>query len=391
MTMAARIFNKKQALEKEVKELYVKGVFANSVAATASAATTTPIVYTSVALGPARNTNTFTIQVLAAAANPTNTVLAAFSGSAAAITATITPNDGTNNPANTAATASLATTTPIVLTSVAKGSARNTKTFKTVVNAAAANPGATVLVAFTGTSSAIVCTVTPNDGTNNAATPVTVTTANLVQLINTGLITGKSPTITDASSFRILQTATGGDTTVMAASGEGDNVTGTFSGGVNVPVSVTTANLVQLINTGLITGKSPTITDGSSLRALQTATGGDTTPLADGGEGDGVAATFAGGDMSAGLTSKYGVASITRNGVGTWDVILEDQWFGLKSVKGMILKATGEDILFQVKSHSSISRPGIFTFITKTGGTATDPSDGLTFFMRIELKNTTAV
>jgi hypothetical protein len=88
-----------------------------------------------------------------------------------------------------------------------------------------------VLVAFTGTPAAIVCTVTPNDGTNNGATPVTVTTANLRELINTGAITGKTATITDAQSLRILQTATGGDTTALADGGEGDGIAATFSGG----------------------------------------------------------------------------------------------------------------------------------------------------------------
>lgn len=134
-------------------------------------------------------------------------------------------------PAAVAATASLNLTTDIALTSVLKGANRNTKTFTLQVLPAAANPTNTILFAFTGTANAIVCTVTPNNGTNNGATPVTVTTANLVQLINSGLITGKFPTITDASSLRALQTATGGDTTPLADGGEGDGVVGTFSGG----------------------------------------------------------------------------------------------------------------------------------------------------------------
>jgi hypothetical protein len=53
-----------------------------------------------------RNDATFTLQVLAAAANPTNTVLATFSGTSAATVLTITPNNGLNNP-NAAASAVL--------------------------------------------------------------------------------------------------------------------------------------------------------------------------------------------------------------------------------------------------------------------------------------------
>lgn len=133
----------------------------------------------------------------------------------------------------TYASASLATTAAVTLSSVASGSSRNTNTFTLQVLAAAANPTDTVLVAFTGTASAIICTVTPNDGTNNTLTPVTVTTANLVELINTGLITGKTPTITDASSLRILQTATGGNTVPLADAGEGDGLVGTFASGAD--------------------------------------------------------------------------------------------------------------------------------------------------------------
>jgi hypothetical protein len=252
--MAAKSWNKKQALEKEVKELYIKGTFNNSVAATAVANLTADITFTSVALGPARNTGTITIEVEAAAANPTNTILAE----------------------------------------------------------------------FTGTANAITITITPNDGTNNSATPVDLTTANLVQLINTGSVTGKTVTVTDASS----------------------------------------------------------------LRALQTASGGGATALADSGEGDGVVATFSGGDMSISFSSKFGVSSITRSAVGTWDLVLEDEYYELKAMKAIIVKSTGEDLRFQIKSHAVASKT--LTFLTLTGSSATDPSTALPFMMRLDLKNTQA-
>jgi hypothetical protein len=129
------------------------------------------------------------------------------------------------------ATATLDLTADITLTSVAQGRARNTNTFKTIVNAAAANPTNTILVSFTGTTAAIIATITPNDGTNNGSTAVNLTTAELVGLINTGVVAGKTITITDASSFRALQTATGGGAQNLVASGEGDDVTATFSNG----------------------------------------------------------------------------------------------------------------------------------------------------------------
>lgn len=132
-----------------------------------------------------------------------------------------------------AAQATLDLTADIVLTSVAEGAARNTNTFTLQILAADANPTDTVLAAFTGTAAAIVLTITPNDGTNNSATPVDLTTAEIAELINNGSVAGKSVTVTDASSRRALQTAAGGDATVVADAGEGDGVVATFSGGVD--------------------------------------------------------------------------------------------------------------------------------------------------------------
>lgn len=250
--MANRIFNLKQSLEKEVKELYYKGTL-TYVAATATADLTNDIVFTSVAKGPARNTNTITIQVLAAAANPTNTIL----------------------------------------------------------------------VAFTGTSAAITITVTPNDGTNNSATPV----------------------------------------------------------------NLTTANLVQLINTGSVTGKTVTVTDGSSLRALQTATGGGAQNLADGGEGDAVVATFSAGSISVSKDSGYGFASVTWSATGTFDVILEDVYYALKSVKGIYVSSSAADIRYNLKSQNITSK--LFSVLSLTGATATNPPDGSSFLLKVDVKNVT--
>lgn len=132
-----------------------------------------------------------------------------------------------------AAEAVLDLTADITLTSVEAGADRNTDTLTLQVLAAAANDDDEVLVAFTGTADAIVCTVTPNDGTNNSATPVDLTTAELAELINTGAVVGKNVVVTDASSLRALQTAAGGDATALADAGEGDGALATFAGGAD--------------------------------------------------------------------------------------------------------------------------------------------------------------
>ncbi len=146
------------------------------------------------------------------------------------------------------ASATLDLTSDIVLTSVASGSARNTKTLTLQVLAAAANPTSTVLAAFTGTASAIVLTITPNDGTHNSATAVNLSTAQVRELIQTGVVVGRSVTVTDGSSLRALQTATGGGAANVADSGEGDGVVATFSGGADViPPATEYYNLSDIV------------------------------------------------------------------------------------------------------------------------------------------------
>ena len=387
--MASRIWNRRQALERECKDMHLKMTVGSQIAASATLDLTNDIALTSVATGAARNTNTFTLQVAAAAANPTNTILAGFTGTAAAIVCTITPNDGTNNPANVAATAVLDLTNDITLTSAAAGTGRNTNTLTLQVAAAAANPTDTILADFTGTAAAIVCTITPNDGTNNGATPVNLTTAELVELINTGAVVGKTVTVTDASSLRNDQTATGGGAQNLADSGEGDGVVATFSGGTTVAVNITTAQVRELITTGAVVGKSVTITDGSSLRALQTATGGGAANVADSGEGDGVVATFSGGganqpsiDSGAGV----GITSVVRNGVGDYTITLDQTWSSLKRFDAIVFSSTAIDAMFQVYSESVTSKS--VRFLVLQGASAYELPNSTKILVKLELKNT---
>ncbi len=154
-----------------------------------------------------------------------------------------------------AAEATLDLTADITLTSVAAGASRNSETLTLQVLAAAANPGDTVLVDFTGTTAAIVCTVTPNDGTNNGAVPVDLTTAELTELINNGTVAGKNVTLTDGSSLRALQTASGGDGTALADGGEGDGEVATFASGADA-VAAEYDDSVPIQDTATITGEA---------------------------------------------------------------------------------------------------------------------------------------
>ena len=224
----------------------------------------------------------------------------------------------------TAATATLDLANDIVLTSVAKGDSRNTTTLTLQVAAAAANPTNTVLAVFTGTASAIVLTITPNDGTNNSATPVNLTTAQVAELITNGTVSGKSITVTDASS----------------------------------------------------------------LRALQTATGGGAQNVADGGEGDGAVATFANGAVpNPTLDDSLGFASLVRNSAGDYTLTLQDTYYALKFVKGKILSSTAIDLRVQLHSEA-VSSSKTIRFMTITGSTKTDIPENTSLVMHLDLKNT---
>ena len=221
-----------------------------------------------------------------------------------------------------AAAGELATSEPVILTSVALGEQRNGTTFTLQVAAAAANPTDTVLAVFTGTAAAIICTITPNDGTNNTATPVDLTTEELAELITSGAVVGKTVTITDASS----------------------------------------------------------------LRAKQTATGGDSTPLADAGEGDGEVATFADAENDMDISVDRGVSSIVRNDVGDYTIDLGRPFAALKCMRATMLSATAIDRRFQIHTDS-VSSAGTIRFMILSGATKADPADGDQFQIKLDVKD----
>lgn len=208
--------------------------------------------------------------------------------------------------ATTASGALSLTSAAVTITASETGTARNTNTVTLQVLAAAANPTNKVLVTFSGTKAATVITVTPNDGTNNSATPVNLTSANLVELINTGLVTGKSITLTDAGS----------------------------------------------------------------LRANMTAAGGDTTALADGGNGDGGVATLANGTLCTAISlnaTTGGFSAATLASTGLIRLSLADRYIGVIKATPMLICSTAQDITMQVKLVTIAATPLVEIFLLKAG------------------------
>lgn len=132
-------------------------------------------------------------------------------------------------------TAKLAVESEITLTNAIKGTYNNGNTFQLVVAAAAPNTGAEVLASISGTYAATVLTITPNDGTNNANGKVFLTSAEIVELINTGAVAGKTVVLTDKPGFRLQHTASGGSTKIVTAS----TTLATYAGGAGTAASGT--------------------------------------------------------------------------------------------------------------------------------------------------------
>ncbi len=270
-----------------------------------------------------------------------------------------------------AATGALDYTADVTLTSVATGTARNTQTFKTVVNAAAANPTNTVLVAFTGTAAAIICTVTPNDGTNNGAVAVNLSTAQLRELITTGAVVGKNITLTDASAFRILQTATGGGATNLAHGGEGDNVTATFSGGANFAL-ISTGNDVKAAVNADGSASLLVLVSGTQASVVTTLTA---THLANGADG----VIDLGTDEITITAHGYGtgvVGRMTKTGTLPTPFLLATDYFVIVIDENTIQFAASENdahagVPIDITDAGSNNNVTTFTPTTLSGGTVT--------------------
>lgn len=154
----------------------------------------------------------------------------------------ITVNDAGLEPAGTFET----TITPIVITSDTVGIIRNNDTVQIVINAPAANPTDTILLDVTGDIDGVIITITPNDGTNNGATAVDITSLALVEAITAG-VTGTydsiNVVITDTNVLLLDLISTGGDSELLIDGHaiDGDEITlvgGIDTGDIDITISI---------------------------------------------------------------------------------------------------------------------------------------------------------
>lgn len=86
------------------------------------------------------------------------------------------------------------------------------------------------------------------------------------------------------------------------------------------------------------------------------------------------------------LLAGNGIESVTRSAAGEYLVTLQDSYYRLLGLNGVLEAAAGEDIRFQVKEEA-IKNSKTFSFFCLAGAVATDPSDGSKVRLEIVLKN----
>lgn len=88
--------------------------------------------------------------------------------------------------------------------------------------------------------------------------------------------------------------------------------------------------------------------------------------------------------------ASVGVASVTRDSAGVYVVTLEDKYSSLLHVDVMQVAASAEDLTFQVEAEA-VATAKTVQVQCKAAAVETDPSDGSSLLIRMELKNTSVV
>jgi len=81
-----------------------------------------------------------------------------------------------------------------------------------------------------------------------------------------------------------------------------------------------------------------------------------------------------------------GVESVTRDSAGVYIITLDDKYNSLLFCDVMQLESTAEDLTFQVESEA-VATDKTIQLQCKAAATETDPSDGSTLLIRIDVKN----
>lgn len=90
------------------------------------------------------------------------------------------------------------------------------------------------------------------------------------------------------------------------------------------------------------------------------------------------------------LTRGTGVASIERNSAGSYTLTLQDKYMRLMHAAFTLVAPSTENLDIQIQS-SDVSSAKTVTFVCHVAGSDTDPQDGDSILVKLDLKNSTAV
>lgn len=90
------------------------------------------------------------------------------------------------------------------------------------------------------------------------------------------------------------------------------------------------------------------------------------------------------------LVQPLGVASIVRNSAGLYTITLQDAYMALQYAHVEVVTPTAEDIQANVVAED-VSGAKTVQFRTTAVGVATDPADGDSLLIKLELRNSSVV
>jgi hypothetical protein len=83
--------------------------------------------------------------------------------------------------------------------------------------------------------------------------------------------------------------------------------------------------------------------------------------------------------------SSYGSAAIVRDSAGRYTLTLSDAYNQLRNFKAKLMSATAQDLRMQVRTDAVKTKS--VTFMCLTDAVETDPANGSTIVIKLELKN----
>ncbi len=204
-----------------------------------------------------------------------------------------------------------------------------------------------------------------------------ITSEELVELINTGTVQNKLIKLIDPNNLRVLQTATGGSNEILENNGNGDNISGIFSGSILTPVNINSQQLAEFITTNS-TDINITLIDNNNLITDLSIIGGNNQLLESGQNIDGEVVTLSGGGVSLQILQDIGVftssiifpSEVASSGLtlSLNDNIIQTTYSNGSNIRQFTVNATGQTVVKNPEEIFEEVNTGHITLINNDTG-----------------------